>query len=98
MRPRQASSVSCSSTPDGIPVFLLDLDWFIELDWAVSLLDRVELGPAASRLDIGDLSADASIFPSLAHPPTMSPNTVTQNAVLNMTTPPLKSDLFCRRV
>jgi len=89
MPARQVSNVS-SSTPAAIR-FLLDLDWFMELDSvaaAPDIVGLVEFDSVAAIPDIAGLDTTASppavdelppedcILPSLAQPPTMRPKRV----------------------
>jgi hypothetical protein len=85
MRATQVFKVS-SSTPAAIRL-LLELGWFLELGLATAPPDALGLETAAPPSDVDDPVLDDSIFPSLAQPPTMSPNTVIHSALLNMTAP-----------
>jgi hypothetical protein len=87
MRARQVFNVS-SSTPAAIRL-VLELGWFLELGSATAPPDDLGLETAAppSDVDVDDPLLDDSIWPSLAQPPTMSPNTVIHSALLNMTAP-----------
>ena len=100
MRPIQVSKVS-SSTPAEIRVCL---DCFASGDSAVAVLDvieLVELGSGAAAADLVgldivvpppgavELLSDASIFPSLTHPPSMSPRKIIQIVCLSITVPPV---------
>ena len=84
MRARQVFKVS-SSTPAAIRL-VLELGWFLELGSATAPSDDLGLETAAPS-DVDDPLLDDSILPSLAQPPTMSPNTVIHSALLNMTAP-----------
>jgi len=84
MRARQVFKVS-SSTPAAIRL-VLELGWFLELGSATAPPDDLGLETAAPS-DVDGPLLDDSILPSLAQPPTMSPNTVIHSALLNMTAP-----------
>jgi hypothetical protein len=84
MRAKQVFKVS-SSTPAAIRL-VLELGWFLELGSATAPPDDLGLETAAPS-DVDDPLLDDSILPSLAQPPTMSPNTVIHSTLLNMTAP-----------
>ena len=65
---------------------LLELGRFIELDSTAAPPDDVGLDMTPPP-DVDDPLLDDSILPSLAQPPTMSPNNVIHNALLHMTAP-----------
>jgi hypothetical protein len=96
MRATQVFKVS-SSTPAAIRL-VLELGWFFELGSATAPPGSAtappdDLGletaapPSDVDVDVDDPLLDDSIWPSLAQPPTMSPNTVIHSALLNMTAP-----------
>src|SRR6185503_13210293 len=83
--------------------FLLEPGCFAELDSVAAAPDiagLVELGSVAAAADIfgldtasppgaAELLSDASIFPSLAHPPTSNPKKASQRRFLNIGAPPV---------